>query len=481
MKAYLIIDIGTGNVRVALVETTGGLLWVGRDDVHYREDGKTEDALYFEPDLLWGQIVTLIKAALLENRGVDIVAITSSSQREGVVLVDHSGASVVGFPNHDHRGRALEDLIEDKDMVYKLTGRYPTSLFSALKVVAYREKYPEEWRQVDCFMSISDWAQYRLCGVKGYEHAQASETLLYDVENKRWSDQLLSVFKIEQSKVPPLLFSGTRLGTLKKEVAGQLGLDPNIPVFVGGADTQLAVKSTRPDTGDVVIVSGTTTPLVKIGDHYELDDQQRSWTNSHLNKEQYILETNCGVTGLNYQRIKSIFYPNDSYETMEAEMDKIKEPASFACLGSLLADDRQVVTRGGFLFNVPVMTELSRADFAFAALWDIACSIKANFDCLVDISGYDRDYLWCCGGGFQSRLLRTFVSGLIQKKLLFRSGYQQASVSGAAVVCSERLGNYEELDDTVEVVRPKVSEHYRFWYEKWRETREALKRPLNVK
>src|SRR5699024_4295673 len=77
MKAYLIIDIGTGNVRVALVETTGGLLWVGRDDVHYREDGKTEDALYFEPDLLWGQIVTLIKAALLENRGVDIVAITS--------------------------------------------------------------------------------------------------------------------------------------------------------------------------------------------------------------------------------------------------------------------------------------------------------------------------------------------------------------------------------------------------------------------
>jgi autoinducer 2 (AI-2) kinase len=254
----------------------------------------------------------------------------------------------------------MEDIIKDKDAVYRLTGRYPTSLFSALKLTAYRERYPEEWQQAGCFMSISDWAQYMLAGVQGYEHAQASETLLYDVSDKRWSDELLAVFDLDGSLVPPLHFSGTELGSIKRAYALQWGLDPDVPVLAGGADTQLAIKSTRPQPGDVVIVSGTTTPVVKVTTDYILDKEQRSWTNSHLDKHQYILETNCGVTGLNYQRIKDIFYPNESYETIEGELDEIKEPSCFAHLGSLIADDKEIVTRGGFLFDVPIMTALSR-------------------------------------------------------------------------------------------------------------------------
>lgn len=475
MNTYLIIDVGTGNVRVALVSTDGKIIWVERDNVIYKKDENYKEALYFDPDFLWEQILKLIRKGLAENKEAKVVAITASSQREGIVLLNKAGKSMIGFPNHDHRGRFMEDMIKDKDAVYKLTGRYPTSLFSALKLAAYREKYPEEWKQVDCFLSISDWAQYQLTGIKGYEHAQASETLLYDVKNKSWSDELITLFSLDKSIVPPLYFSGTKLGELKKEYAEQLDLNADLPVFIGGADTQLAIKSTRPEPEDIVIVSGTTTPVVNIITTYVLDEKQRSWTNSHLNREQYILETNCGVTGLNYQRIKDIFYPNEPYDTIEKELDKIKAPSCFAHLGSLLANDKDFITRGGFLFEVPIMTELSRADFAFAALWDIACSIKENFDCLMDIQYTENDYVWCCGGGFQSSHLREFVAGLLGKKLLLRQGYQQASVSGAAVVCSEALKDSENIDTTVEVIQPMEDEKYNVWYEKWKETREGLK------
>lgn len=476
MDTYLIIDIGTGNVRVALLNTDGKIIWIERDNVIYKKDENYKEALYFDPGFLWSQIVTLIKKGLAENKTAKVIAITASSQREGIVLLNKAGKSMIGFPNHDHRGRFTEDMIKDKDAVYKLAGRYPTSLFSALKLVAYREKYPEEWEQADCFLSISDWAQYQLTGVKGYEHAQASETLLYDVKNKSWSDELLSLFDLDKSMVPPLYFSGTKLGNIKREYAEQLGLNEHVPVFVGGADTQLAIKSTRPEPEDIVIVSGTTTPVVNITTAYVLDAKQRSWTNSHLNKEQYILETNCGVTGLNYQRIKNIFYPNEPYDTIEKELNEIEVPSCFAHLGSLLANDKEVVTRGGFLFEVPIMTELSRADFAFAALWDIACSIKENFDCLLDILFNEKDYIWCCGGGFQSRHLREYVAGLTGKKLRFRTGYQQASVSGAAVVCSESLNKKEQLDDTMEVVESVPKEEYKLWYERWKETKNKFKR-----
>lgn len=475
MDSYLIIDIGTGNVRVALVSITGNILWIGRDNVVYHKDEKYKESLYFEPEFLWKQIVQLIRKGVLENPGIHLIAATASSQREGIVLINKEGKSIIGFPNHDHRGRFMEKIIKDKDTVYNLTGRYPSSLFSALKLVAYREKYPEEWKQVDCFLSISDWAQFQLTGIKGYEHAQASETLLYDVCQKKWSEQLLSIFDLTSALLPPLRFSGTELGVVRENVSSELGIKYKVSVIVGGADTQLAIKSTRPEPGDIVLVSGTTTPVVKIITSYVLDEQQRSWTNSHLNKEQYILETNCGVTGLNYQRIKAIFYPNDSYETIENELEKLENPQCFAYLGSLLADDKTITKTGGFLFDVPVMTELSRADFPAACLWDIACSIKENFDCLMNIHPTDKDYLWCCGGGFQSRHLREYVAALTGKKLLLRSGFQQASVSGAAVVCSELFLNVEKLDNTMETMQPQKDIRYKDWFEKWKKTRENLK------
>lgn len=479
MNTYLIIDIGTGNVRVALVSQDGKITWVGREDIIYKKDSKYEEALFFDPGFLWEQILRLIKNGLAENKEAEIVAITTSSQREGIVLLDKKGISIIGFPNHDHRGRFMENTIQDKNAVYNLTGRYPTSLFSALKLAAYREKYPAEWKQADCFLSISDWAQFQLTGIKGYEHAQASETLLYDVKNKCWSDELLSLFNLSKSIVPLLHLSGTQTGNLKKDLVKLWNLNQDVQIIVGGADTQLAIKSTRPKPKDIVIVSGTTTPIVNITTHYALDKQQRSWTNSDLNKDQYILETNCGVTGLNFQRMKDIFYPDESYQTIEEELDKITTPACYAHLGSLLANDKAITAKGGFLFEVPVMTTLSRADFAFATLWDIACSIKENLDCLLDIQPNDNDYVWCCGGGFQSRHLREYVAGLTGKKLFLRPGYQQASVSGAAVVCNEAFNNKEKMDATVEVIEPKANEKYDDWHKKWKGNRNALAISIN--
>lgn len=475
MNTYLIIDIGTGNVRVALISQNGKIIWIGREDIIYKKDAKYEDALFFDPEFLWKQILRLIENGLAENKEAKIAAITTSSQREGIVLLDKKGKSIIGFPNHDHRGRFMENTIQDKNAVYNLTGRYPTSLFSALKLAAYREKYPAEWKRVDCFLSISDWAQFQLTGIKGYEHAQASETLLYDVKNKCWSDELFSLFNLNKNIVPPLHLSGTKTVNLKKELAELWNFSREVQVIVGGADTQLAIKSTQPKPNDIVIVSGTTTPIVNITTQYVLDKQQRSWTNSDLNKEQYILETNCGVTGLNFQRMKDIFYPDESYQIIEEELDKITTPACYAHLGSLLANDKNILTNGGFLFEVPVMTTLSRSDFVFATLWDIACSVKENLDCLLDILPNDNDYVWCCGGGFQSRHLRKYVAGLTGKKLLLRPGYQQASVSGAAVVCNESFNNKEEIAPAVETVYPKKEEKYKDWFKKWKETRKNLK------
>src|SRR5690606_2658615 len=129
-SAYLVIDIGTGNARAAVVTPEGRILSLKRENVHYEKDADYPESIYFDPGVLWEQIRKLAAGALAEAGPLHIRAITATSQREGIVVIDHQGKAMIGMPNIDHRGREWENIIRDKSRMYQLTGRYPTSLFS---------------------------------------------------------------------------------------------------------------------------------------------------------------------------------------------------------------------------------------------------------------------------------------------------------------------------------------------------------------
>jgi autoinducer 2 (AI-2) kinase len=473
-EAYLIVDIGTGNVRVALVETGGTLLDMQRDNLLYQEDGEQHEAWSFDPEVVWEQVVTLSKKILNNNREVRVRAITASSQREGIILLDKEGKALIGLPNHDHRGRPWENEIDRKDHIYQLVGRYPTALFSALKLRGIKEQQPELYRRTEKILSISDWAQYMFSGVMGYEHSQASETLLYDIEAMEWSDELCEVFGISPDLLPDLHHSGTVLGNILPEKAEELELPLDIPIVVGGADTQLAIKSTQPEPGDIVIVSGTTTPIVKIIETYQVDSLQRTWTGRHIDKGAFVLEANAGVTGLNFQRLKEIFYPNESYEVMEKELHAVQGDPCVASLGSLLANEAVPLTKGGFIFNAPVSGQISRAGFVKAILWDIACSIKENYEVLCEVAPYEKEHVWACGGGFQSRTLAQQIADLIGKTVRLRDNFSQASVVGGALVCIEALGGREAFSTAVSEFHPQQPDGLEAAYQAWKNLRSTL-------
>lgn len=474
-QAFLVIDIGTGNVRAAVVSAGGELLALARENVSYMKDSDYPDSIYFDPSALWVQIKQLVEAVLVQTGDVEILAITATSQREGIVVLDAAGQPLIGMSNHDNRGREWESMIADKDRMYTLTGRYPTALFSALKLVGLRERKPQLWGRVVSFTSISDWVQFQFSGVMGYEHSQASETLLYDINAGAWSDELCGVFGLSPSLLPPLLSSGTVLGTVLPDVARELAIAPQAVVVVGGADTQLAIHSLQPDTDDVVVVSGTTTPIIKVVDAYVIDNHQRTWTGRYVDENSFMLEANAGVTGLNYQRLKEIFYPNEPYEVIEKELDEASYSQCVASLGSLVADEDTPLTKGGFIFNAPVSHQLTRGGFVFAILWDIACSIYENYNVLCSVSKYEKDYIWACGGGVQSRKLRQFIANLTNKKVRIRNTYRQSSVLGGAFICARALGLKPVDPQLLEEVEPQNRELFLGLYAEWKRARNTFK------
>ena len=63
-QAYLVADIGTGNVRVAIADTTGTILGVASGDMRYEKDEHYPESIGFDPNALWDQIKSLAKTAL---------------------------------------------------------------------------------------------------------------------------------------------------------------------------------------------------------------------------------------------------------------------------------------------------------------------------------------------------------------------------------------------------------------------------------
>ncbi|MCY8426698.1 FGGY family carbohydrate kinase [Bacillus vallismortis] len=470
-KGYLVFDIGTGNARVAVVSVSGRVQTVEREDIVYSTETLYPDSRYFSPQVLWEQVIKLAKRALSRSINIDIIGLTSTSQRQGIVLIDQNGDAFLGLPNIDNRGREWEESTPNQEEIYSRTGRLPTALFSALKLYGLKQRQPSLWEKTVSFTSISDWVTYKLSGILTYEPSQATETLLFDVKQNTWSEEMCGIFGFSSSILPPLVRAGTVIGTLTHEYASELGLSIQAKVISGGGDTQLAVKSTGAALEDIVIVSGTTTPITKITAKHG-DTKHKAWLNCHTDQGHWLVETNPGITGLNYQKLKRIFYRNESYEVMEEEISALakEDNACVAALGSYLSAEKNALTKGGFLFDAPLAAHLERAHFVRAALQEIAFSIKWNFDMLTEVTPFERDYVWVCGGGFQSRALTQYIADLLQKKIYVQEGYHQASVVGAAVICNEAFQLTEEMTANIRVIEPQDCQTELALYEEWKQT-----------
>jgi autoinducer 2 (AI-2) kinase len=202
-----------------------------------------------------------------------------------------------------------------------------------------------------------------------------------------------------------------------------------------------------------------------------LDAHQRTWTSRDVEENRLVFEANAGVTGLNFQRLKEIFYPNENYAVIEQELAVTKDAFCMASLGSLVADEKSPLTKGGFVFPTPVSHQLTRGHFVWATILDIACSIAENYKILCEVAGHQPDYIWACGGGLQSVALRSLLAGLLNKKVQVRRGFEQSSVIGGALICNEALKASVVFDDTIEVIHPQQQQYYAAMYKEWKKTR----------
>ncbi len=110
-----------------------------------------------------------------------------------------------------------------KDKLSQYTANIAFAGFTAPKILWMQKNEPENFEKVVKIMLPKDYLAYRLSGSFCTDVSDASGMLLLDVKNRCWSKEMLEICGITEEQLPKLYESWEVVGTLKPEIAEELG------------------------------------------------------------------------------------------------------------------------------------------------------------------------------------------------------------------------------------------------------------------
>ena len=121
----------------------------------------------------------------------------------------------------------------------KITGNDALTGFTAPKILWVKENEPEVFARTRHVLLPKDFIRFKLTGEYGMDKAGGSGTILFDLKQRTWSQELLEELEFPREWFPPT-FEGPEIsGQISQSAAGDTGLKVGTPV-VGGAGDQAA-------------------------------------------------------------------------------------------------------------------------------------------------------------------------------------------------------------------------------------------------
>ena len=186
----------------------------------------------------WGNVsgICLLYTSGVGGQMHGLVALdeTDAVLRPAILWNDGRTAGETAFLNEDVGRQTLS----------ARTGNIAFAGFTAPKLLWMRNHEPDLFARIAKIMLPKDYLVYKLTGVHATDYSDASGMLLLDVQNKRWSREMLDVCGISEAQMPRLYESFAPVGTLLPEAAGALGLPQSVVVCAGAGDNAAAAVGT---------------------------------------------------------------------------------------------------------------------------------------------------------------------------------------------------------------------------------------------
>ena len=489
---FVAIDAGTTGVRCMIIDSQGKSLGISRRSWTYTTPRDLEIAKEFDPAHFWKLTCTVVTEAIKQAkvRGSDLEAVATTSQRHGSVFLDKNGDELYAGPNIDARGAMTQYIIEESlgERYHEITGCWPPLMFTPSRLSWFEEEEPELFESIVHVLPISDWITYRLGNVFVTDPSSASGTGFLDIAKFAWSDEVIETLGVDSEILPEIHPAGSIVGEVTADAEKECGLPKGLPLVQGGADTHCAVLACVGQSDEIVIISGSTTPIMMIIDKLHCDPEQKFWTGCHVVPGKWVLESNAALTGayldwalqLLCERSESF---DDCIKRTLSDLDKLLTtipPGSnetFIDLGPNVMDCQKMtdIRQARMTFPQPALPQvvpLNSARLIHAVLENIAYAVRGNCE---QIERYRKaTCIKTIGGMTQSRKWPELLANILGREVHTPS-QPEGSLLGAGICAATGVGQYSSLMDAANsmvhwnyVNTPdERADIYKSYYSKW--------------
>lgn len=453
-KYILALDQGTTTSRAIVFNEIGMILGVKQLPFNqiYPEPGWVEH----DPEEIWKTqyeaALGAMEAAQITSNQIAAIGITN--QRETCVLWDKK----TGVPIYNaivwQCRRSASICQELKAIGYEKEIRERTGLlldpyFSGTKLMWLFDNVSGLRTKAErgdiLFGTIDSWLIYKLTGKHVTDPTNASRTLLFNIHEGRWDEDILKIMKIPPSILPTVLPSSSDFGFTKKDLFGA-----EIPVTGCAGDQQAALF------GHACFEAGASKNTYGTGCFTLMNTGSTAITSKHNLLTTIAWDLGKGFT---YALEGSVFIGGAVVQWLRDELGIITESSEIEKLARSVPDSGGAVIVPAFVgMGAPywdpeargavlgITRGTSKAHFARAALEAIAYQSRDLLVAMENDLGAPIPFIKADGGASANNFLMQFQSDILNKPVILPE-VSEVTALGAAYLAGFRVGYWESTEE----------------------------------
>ncbi|MCC8182910.1 MAG: xylulokinase [Clostridiales bacterium] len=482
---YIGVDLGTSAVKLLLMRGDGKIVnIVSREyPISFPHPGWSEQ----NPEDWMAQTIAGIQLLVQDVDRSQVAGISFGGQMHGLVVLDKDDKVIrPAILWNDGRTSKEVDYLNNvigKDKLSALTANIAFAGFTAPKLLWMRNNEPDKFARIAKIMLPKDYLAYRLTGVHCTDVSDASGMLLFDVEHKCWSREMLDICGVREDQMAQIFESYQPVGTLTAEMAAILGLSPDVVVAAGAGDNAAAAVGTGTvGEGKCNISLGTSGTIFISSKKFGVDQYNGLHSFAHADGNYHLMGCMLSAASCNKWWMEDIIGTSD-YAANQAPISDDKLGNNHVYFLPYLMGERSPINdtnaRGTF---VGMTMDTTRADMTQAMLEGVAFAIRDSFEVAKSL-GITIERSKICGGGAKSPLWKKIFANVLNVKLDILESEQGPGMGGAmlaAVACGEYPSVEACCDALVKVVDtiepdPEIAARYEARYQQYRKIYPALK------
>ncbi len=464
MQYLMAIDAGTGSIRAVIFDTKGNQISVAqREWTHLEEDG-VPNSMSFDFVKNWDEVIWCIKEslALAKISSDDILALSATSMREGIVLYDKEDNELWGVANVDSRAdkevRYLkENFAGIEEEFYALSGQ--TFALGALpRIMWLKNNRPEIYERVANISMIGDWVLAKLSGVIGTDPSNGGTTGVFSLKKRDWDATMATKVGIKDNIFPPCQEVGKVLGNITSNASQLTRLSTNTKVVTGGGDVQLGSAGLGVvEENQVAILGGSFwQQVVNIKSDVRPPKNMEIRVNPHVVTGLSQAEGITFFSGLIMRWFRDAFCDMEKLEAKRLGIDVyevLESKAKDVPLGSngiipIFSDSMKYgkwYHAAPSFLNLSIDSEVCNRASMFRSLEENACIVSAiNLQKIKKFSGVEFDEVVFAGGASKGALWSQILADVLGVRVKIPK-VKEATALGAAMAAGVGAGVYEDL------------------------------------